>query len=102
MTQVTWIGGDECGNVAHSDWSDPRLGTVRFTINQPVDLDPSNEYHAHIIQKARTNRFFAVEDETEDDLEPLREEARAAGVKGAHLFKDADKLRAAIAETNAG
>lgn len=51
MALITFLGGDETGNVAHCDW-----GRFRFTIGQPTECnDP------HIVAKAGANRFFRVE-----------------------------------------
>ena len=60
MTEVTFLGGEDCGNVGHTDWTDNRGGSIRFPVNQPVDLNPNDPQHAHIIKKARINRFFEV------------------------------------------
>jgi hypothetical protein len=51
MALVTFLGGDETGNVAHCDW-----GRFRFTIGQPTECDDP-----HIVAKATGNRFFRVE-----------------------------------------
>ncbi len=51
MTTITFLGGEETGNVAYVDWCG-----YRFTINQPVECrDP------HVIMKARGNRFYRVD-----------------------------------------
>ena len=100
MTKVTFLGGEECGNVAFTDWRG-----VRFPVDKAVDLDPKNTQHALILEKARGNRFFEVEEDKkampksekkDDGLAELRAEAKDAGVKSAHLFKDETKLREAI------
>lgn len=51
MTTITFLGGDETGNVAFCEW-----GRFRFDIRVPVECDD-----VHIIAKARNNRFFAVD-----------------------------------------
>ena len=51
MVLITFLGGDETGNVAHCDW-----GRFRFTIGQPTPCDDP-----HIVAKATMNRFFRVE-----------------------------------------
>lgn len=71
MTTITFLGGEETGNVAFVDW-----GRFRFTIDQPVECDDK-----HIIAKARRNRFFQVDEPATPDpareLTPI-EKARAA------------------------
>jgi len=83
MTTITFLGGDETGNVAHCDW-----GRFRFTIGQPVECDDQ-----HIIAKARKNRFFKVDggggkvsaeivpDDPADDPEPAPEPQEEPVVK---------------------
>jgi hypothetical protein len=70
MAAITFLGGEETGNVAYVDW-----GRYRFHIGQAVECsDP------HIIAKARGNRFFQVGGLAEADpplLTPI-EKARAA------------------------
>ena len=52
MAKITWLGGEENGNVATNQW-----GRYLFVINQPLEVnDP------HIVAKARGNRFFKVGD----------------------------------------
>ena len=51
MALITWLGGEENGNVAVNEW-----GRFRFVINQPLEVDDP-----HIIGKAKANRFFRVE-----------------------------------------
>ena len=97
MTKLTFLSGPDCGDVGSTAWN----GVV-FPANVPVELDPSNPAHAHMIGKARGNRFFAVEDGAQDaDLEALRALAREAGVKSPHLYKDPDKLMSAIESAGA-
>lgn len=50
MTTITFLGGEETGDVAFVDW-----GRFRFHINQPVECDDP-----HIVAKAQGNRFFRV------------------------------------------
>jgi len=57
MTTITFLGGDETGNVDHVLW-----GRFRFDIRVPVECDD-----AHIIAKARNNRFFAVDEPVKVD-----------------------------------
>ena len=108
MALITFIGGDETGNVAHCDW-----GRFRFTINTAVECDDP-----HIIAKASTNRFFRVEgsggkaaaevvpDDPADDPEPVAVEpepivvkldplAKARAAKAAKRAADGDKGNAA-------
>lgn len=98
MALITFLGGEETGNVAHCDW-----GRFRFTIHQPVECDDP-----HIIAKASKNRFFNVEggggkvsvevvpDDPKDDPEPSGEPvvsidplAKARAAKAAK--RDAEK-----------
>lgn len=60
MTTITFLGGDETGNVDHVLW-----GRFRFDIRVPVECDD-----AHIIAKARNNRFFAVDADAEPKPAP--------------------------------
>lgn len=95
MTKVKFIGGEECGNVAFTDW-----GGVRFKVDQWVDLDPQDETQAQMISKARGNRFFEVADapSAPSQMDDLRAQAKDLGVKGWHQFKSPEKLSAAIDE----
>ena len=52
MALITWLGGDENGNVAVNEW-----GRFRFVINQPLEVDDP-----HIIGKAKANRFYRVDE----------------------------------------
>lgn len=88
MTTITFLGGPETGDVAFVDW----LG-YRFTINQPVACD-----HAHIVAKARKNRFFRVGEEVTADppkpIDPLDHDGD--GHKGGSV-KAPDRMAAARA-----
>lgn len=57
MTTITFLGGEETGNVAYVDW-----GRFRFQIGQPVECDDP-----HIVAKASANRFFRVGEEAKAD-----------------------------------
>jgi hypothetical protein len=68
MALITFLGGDETGNVAHCDW-----GRFKFTIGQPTECnDP------HIVAKASANRFFRVEGTPPPAREDPLAKARAA------------------------
>lgn len=88
MTTITFLGGPETGDVAFVDW----LG-YRFTINQPVECS-----NAHIIAKARNNRFFRVGGEVAADppkpIDPLDHDGD--GNKGGSA-KAPDRMAAARA-----
>lgn len=79
MTTITFLGGEETGNVAYVDWCG-----YRFTINQPVECrDP------HVIMKARANRFYRVDGGAAADppvvarLDPLAKARAAKAAKAA-------------------
>lgn len=57
MAKITFLGGEETGNVDHVMW-----GRFRFEVNKAVECDDP-----HIIKKARKNRFYRVDG---DDLKP--------------------------------
>ena len=77
MAKITFLGGEETGNVGSVKW-----GRFTFALNLPVECDDP-----HIIAKASINRFFKVEggggkveaeivpddEPTLDDNEPLPE-----------------------------
>lgn len=50
MTTITFLGGEEAGNVGSVEW-----GKYTFVLGQPVPCQDK-----HIIAKARTNKFFRV------------------------------------------
>lgn len=82
MALITFLGGDETGNVAHCDW-----GRFRFTIGQPTECDDP-----HIVAKASGNRFFRVEPDAVEappeavvKLDPL---AKARAAKAAKRASD--------------
>lgn len=100
MTKIRFIGGEECGDVAFTDW-----GGIRFKVDQWVELDPQDDKHLHMIDKARGNRFFEVSDGVIQSLptvgpvmDDLRAQAKDLGVRGWHQFKSPEKLSAAIDE----
>ena len=70
---VTFLGGSEVGNVATMTWGNDITGTVEFTINKPVIIDPAaapqdkRAFLEHIVKKARGNRFFSVQEIGEGD-----------------------------------
>lgn len=66
---VTFIGGPECGNVGETVWGNEYTGEVTFPIRVPVLIDTDaaktdaeRDFLAHLLKKARTNRFFTVEE----------------------------------------
>jgi hypothetical protein len=69
---ITFLGGDECGNVGSTTWGNETTGVVKFPLRQAVlvDSDEANgekkKFLEHLITKARTNQFFKVEEATED------------------------------------
>lgn len=69
MPKITFLGGEETGDVAAVKWGD-----YRFVIHQPTECTD-----AHIVAKARGNRFFAVGDDEAPvvALDPMAK-ARAA------------------------
>ena len=68
MALITFLGGDDTGNVAHCDW-----GRFKFTIGQPTECDDP-----HIVAKASANRFFRVESTPPAAREDPLAKARAA------------------------
>ena len=78
MALITFLGGDETGNVAHCDW-----GRFKFTIGQPTECSD-----AHIVAKASANRFFRVE----GTPPPAREDplAKARAAKAAKRASEAE------------
>lgn len=56
MASITFLGGEETGDVAYVDWRSTNGTTYRFHLNQPVECDDK-----HIVAKASANRFFAVD-----------------------------------------
>ena len=70
---VTFLGGPEVGNVATMTWGNDITGTVEFTINKPVIIDPAaapqdkRAFLEHIVKKARGNRFFSVQEARDGD-----------------------------------
>lgn len=70
---VTFLGGPEVGNVATLTWGNDITGTVEFTINKPVIIDPAaapqdkRAFLEHIVKKAQGNRFFSVQEIGEGD-----------------------------------
>lgn len=52
MARITFLGGEETGNVDHVDW-----GRFRFDLRVPVECDDP-----HIVAKASKNQFFKVSD----------------------------------------
>ena len=88
MTTITFLGGEETGNVAHVDW-----GGYRFTIGQPVECrDP------HIIAKARGNRFYRVDGEVIADPLPATKSDPLAKARAAKAAKRAGLMTAAEAD----
>lgn len=73
MTTITFLGGEETGNVAFVDWNG-----YRFHINQPVDCDDP-----HVLTKARGNRFFRVGDVIVADPPKSDPMAKARAAKAA-------------------
>lgn len=76
MAMIEFLGGEETGDVARVKW-----GRFVFEINRPVECDD-----AHIVKKARANRFFKVEGAAPVDapvvkLDPL---AKARAVRAAN------------------
>lgn len=115
---LTYLGDSAC---EARDSASPKASpiSVCFKPGVPVEMDMTNAFHRHLVDKARGNRFFQVEGDAstawsspvgtkemnvavvevaDDELAQLREEAKAAGVKSVHLFKDPAKLREKIAE----
>lgn len=88
---ITFLGGPETGNVAETVWPNPLGGAdLVFPIRSPVTIDPDasgnasdRDFLAHVIKKARTNRFFRVDP-------PAASSGGAAMVIGGH---DAPKRR---------
>ena len=66
MSTVTieFLGGEETGNVAETEWANPFTGErLVLPIRQPVEVDPSESgFLAHVVAKARKNRFYKVKD----------------------------------------
>ncbi|WP_336802500.1 hypothetical protein [Kaistia sp. MMO-174] len=66
MSTVTieFLGGEDTGNVAETEWANPFTGErVVLPIRQPVEIDPNESaFLAHVVAKARKNRFFKVKD----------------------------------------
>ena len=60
MTKVTFIGGGDA-DVTTNSWSSGRGASVEFRLKEPVELDPNDSFHSHIIRKAARNPFFDVE-----------------------------------------
>lgn len=65
--KVTFLGGPDAGNVGENVWGVPETGQITFPLNQSVLVDPEQggvhkPFMEHVLRKARTNRFFRVED----------------------------------------
>jgi hypothetical protein len=60
---VTFVGGQGAEGVDPYVW-----GAFTFPLNEPVAIDGSeSDFAAHVIRKARNNRFFAVADEAKPE-----------------------------------
>ena len=88
MTTITFLGGEETGDVAFVDW-----GRFRFYIRQPTPCDDP-----FIVAKARNNRFFRVGEEvTADPPKPIHPlDHDGDGNKGGSV-KAPDRMAAARA-----
>jgi hypothetical protein len=73
--RVTFIGGPETGGVDENVWGHSdgyhaiHGGPIVFPLREPIEIDPDGEKHparkaflAHVVKKAKTNRFFRVEE----------------------------------------
>lgn len=83
MAKIEFLGGEETGDVARVKW-----GKYTFVINQPLECDDP-----HIVAKAKTNRFFRVDDP--DEPIPADRMAKARAALAAK--RDAAKTEAAAA-----
>lgn len=83
MAKITFLGGEETGDVAFVDWPGTG-GTFRFRLNQPVECDDK-----HIIAKATGNRFFAVQNDGVHDGEIIAPRDRMANARAAKAAKRA-------------
>lgn len=93
--QITFLGGDEAGDVGRTVWGTKATGEVTFPLGQPVLIDTEDAandteraFLGHIIKKAEGNPFFKVEDATDKAQKAMH--ARAAAPA-----KPARKSRAA-------
>lgn len=73
MAIITFIGGEECGNIGFTTVGSG-VNAVEFPINEPVEVNPESAQDqsrrnalAHLVKKAKTNRFFIVEDDEGDE-----------------------------------
>lgn len=99
---ITFIGGEDDGNVGFTTMGPPGKTEVRFPLNQAVVLDPDKAKNGpekatmeQIIAKARTNRFFKVEDR---DSEAAAAKAKAKAEAEAKEAADAKAKTDAEAE----
>jgi hypothetical protein len=71
MAKITFIGGEETGNVGLEVYENRMIHGARleFPLNKPVEVDPDTAtgdlmgFYLHVIRKAKINRFFKVEDD---------------------------------------
>lgn len=65
IVTIEFLGGEETGNVAETEWANPFTGEkLVLPIRVAVEVDPSESHFlAHVVKKARANRFFRVVDE---------------------------------------
>lgn len=69
-TIVTFIGGEECGDIGKTTMGHAATHEVVFPLGRPVEIDPDSEANPikrkvleNIVRKAKGNRFFVVESE---------------------------------------
>lgn len=87
IVTIEFLGGEETGNVAETEWANPFTGErLILPIRGAVEVNPDESpFLAHVVKKARANRFFRVVDEpkarkSRKPAEPVTEpEAEAHG-----------------------
>lgn len=65
IVTIEFLGGEETGNVAETEWANPFTGErLILPIREAVEVNPDESpFLAHVVKKARANRFFRVIDE---------------------------------------
>lgn len=79
IVTIEFLGGPETGNVGETTWANPFTNeSLILPIREKVRVDPTaSAFFASVVKKARTNRFFKVEDI--DDIEVVEAAPRRRG-----------------------
>lgn len=110
---ITFLGGPECGNVGETTFEDTIHDfKLVLPLNKAVEIDTDgveNSQHgaflAHVVGKARANRFFKVDGDCQDAAEDAERKRLMARADELEIKVDGrwrlERLRTAVQEAEA-